>query len=68
MSFEEWLEREIETEVFIYIMIEITEVCKFNFKIQQCEMMDLKIESIKFFFDFKEKETDIMITPLKPPF
>ena len=68
LSFEEWLEGETETEVFIYIMIEINEVCRFNFKIQQCEMMDLKIESIKFFFDFKEKETDVMITPLKPPF
>ena len=53
---------------FIYIMIEITEVCRFNFKIQQCVMMDLEIESIKFFFDFKEKETGIMISPLKPPY
>ena len=68
ISFEEWLKREIETEVFIHIMIEVTEVCKLNFRIQQCEMMDLKIESIKFFIDFREKETDIMITPLKPPF
>ena len=30
--------------------------------------MDLEIESIKIFFDFKEKETDKMISPLKPPY
>ena len=67
MSFEEWLGREIETEVFIHIMFEINEVCRFNFRITQCELMDLRIESIKFFFDFKEKETEVMVTPLKPP-
>ena len=49
-------------------MIASTEICRLNFKIQQCIMMDLEIESIKFFFDFKEKETDVMVTPLKPPF
>ena len=67
ISFGEWLGREIETEVFIHIMFEINEVCRFNFRITQCELMDLKIESIKFFFDFKEKETEVMVTPLKPP-
>ena len=67
ISFEEWLERGTGKEVFIHIMFEITEVCRFNFRIQQCEMMNLKIESIKFFLDFKEKETEVMVTPLKPP-